>query len=398
MVFTNEQSSLCGNEEVMNVLMIVSWYTPKGNRELEAGVFHYEQSMDLKKHCNVALYYPFDKQIGERESKAEEWGLLTYRSKYRAGRFFRNKRQMMATMERIVEEFAPDIIHAHCGAGAGYFAIDLAKRFHLPMVITEHTPQEISKVDKKGYNHFLTKKAYAYSQANICVSKDSQAKLGKIFPECSFDVIYNGIVLPHFSLENKRYYRDGFINVAIVAILYDLEVKGMKYLLKAMEILKSSGKKFVLHHIGAGEYLEHFKQMAVELGIDDVCIFYGRCQREKLYEIVGEMDFFVSSSLMECSGVSVQEAMLLGKPILGTNSGGVDSLVPEQAGHIVERGNADALARGMLYMEENLSRYDGEWIRKYAHDSFAIDQISEKYMHLYEEVIGAWGKAGKRDA
>lgn len=110
------------------------------------------------------------------------------------------------------------------------------------------------------------------------------------------------------------------------------------------------------------------------------------------------MDFFVSSSLMECSGVSVQEAMLLGKPILGTNSGGVDSLVPEQAGHIVERGNADALARGMLYMEENLSRYDGEWIRKYAHDSFAIDQISEKYMHLYEEVIGAWGKAGERDA
>lgn len=381
--------------EVMNILMIVSWYTPKGSGELEAGVFHYEQSMDLKKHCNVALYYPFDKQISDKESKAEEWGLLTYRSKYRAGRFLSNKRQMMATMHRIVKEFKPDIIHAHCGAGAGYFAIDLAKKFHLPMIVTEHTPQEISKVDKKGYNHFLTKKAYGYSQANICVSKDSQEKLAKIFPDCSFDVIYNGIILPDYSLKVKHYYKDGYINVAIVAILYDLEVKGMKYLLKAMQILKRSGKKFILHHIGGGEYLDHFKKMAVDLGIDDVCIFYGRCERKKLYEIVGEMDFFVSSSLVESGGVSVQEAMLLGKPVLGTNSGGVDSLVPERAGHIVEKANAEALAQGMLYMEKNLEQYDREWIRNFAYESFEIENISQKYMQLYEKVMKEWKKAGE---
>lgn len=47
----------------MNILMIVTWYTPQNYKELEAGVFHYEQSMDLKKHCNVALYYPFDPDL-----------------------------------------------------------------------------------------------------------------------------------------------------------------------------------------------------------------------------------------------------------------------------------------------------------------------------------------------
>jgi len=263
----------------------------------------------------------------------------------------------------------------------------MAKKYNLPLVITEHTPIEISHVDKKGISYYLTKKAYHNSQANICVSEDSRMKLSKIFPECEFDVIYNGIILPDFSDNEKKYYKEGYINIVIVAILYDLEIKGMKYLLGAMKQLKEQGKKVYLHHIGAGQYLDHFIDLAKELGVDDVCTFHGRCERRKLYEIVNEMDFFVSASLMECSGVSVQEAMLLGKPVLGTNSGGVDSLVPKEAGHIVEKGSAEALAEGITYMEEHLSSYDTEWIKNYAFSSFEIGHISRKYIELYDKLI-----------
>jgi len=376
----------------MNVLMIVSWYTPMGREKLEAGVFHYEQSMDLKEYCNMAIYFPFDQDIQEEETAKEEWGLTTYRSKYTPGKVLQTKKQMKKTMARIIREFKPDIIHAHCGGAAGYYAVSLAKKYHLPMVVTEHSPVELTGVGKPGISHYFSKKAYSYSKANVCVSKDSRDKLSKIYPKCSFEVIYNGIILPEYEEGEKKYYKDGYINVGIVAILYDLEIKGLKYLLKAMEILKSQGKKFMLHHIGAGEYLEHFKQMAKDLDIEDVCIFHGGCDRKTLYEIVNEMDFFVSSSLVECSGVSVQEAMLLGKPVLGTNSGGVDSLVPKEAGHIVEKANAQALADGMEYMEKNLDSYDREWIRNYAHESFEIGNISLKYKELYERILREEGK------
>lgn len=366
--------------------MIASWYTPKGNETLEAGVFHYEQAMDLKKYCDVALFFPFDKNISEKETVEQEWGLLTYRSKYAVGRILRNRKYMMATMERIMKEFSPDIIHAHCGGGAGYYAVAMAKKYNLPLVITEHTPVEISRVDRKGISRYKTNIAYNNSQANICVSNDSKDKLSKLFPTCTFDVIYNGIILPEYEDTGRKYYKEGYINIVIVAILYDLEIKGLKYLLAAMKKLKEQGKKVYLHHIGAGQYLEHFINMAKELGIDDICTFHGRCERKKLYEIVNEMDFFVSSSLMECSGVSVQEAMLLGKPVLGTNSGGVDSLVPQEAGHIVKKGSSDSLVDGILYMGEHLDSYDREWIRRYAYESFEIDHISRKYVDLYERL------------
>lgn len=372
----------------MNILMIVSWYTPMGREKLEAGVFHYEQSMDLKaKGCNMAIYYPFDENISEDETCGEEWGLLTYRSHYEQRKVLKNQRQMKKTMARIMKEFKPDMIHAHCGGAAGFYSVPLSKKFGIPMIVTEHSPVELTGVDHFGVSYLFSKIAYKNSVTNVCVSRDSRDKLSAIYPKYPFQVIYNGIILPEYK-QTHKYYRQGYINIAIVAILYDLEIKGMQHLIPAMQILKEQGIKVVLHHIGAGEYLEHYQKMAEELGVSDVVEFHGACQRHELYEIVNEMDFCVSASMFECSGVSVQEAMLLGKPVLGTNSGGVDSLVPKEAGHIVQKGSKTALAEGIVYMMEHLQEFDREWIKNYAYDAFEIGNISEKYIRLYKKVCG----------
>lgn len=371
----------------MNILMMVSWYTPQGVEKLEAGVFHYEQAMDLKKHCNVAIYFPFDKDIQEKETKKEEWGLLTYRSKYKTCGILQAKKQIKRTMKRIVREFKPDIIHAHCAGGAGYYAITEGKRYHIPVIVTEHTPIGISHFNRIGLSRYFAKVAYSNSVANICVSNASRDELKNIFPQCDFDVIYNGIIFPDNIEYEKKYYVDGYINIVIVAVLYDLEIKGMKYLLKAMQLLKENNQKIMLHHIGGGQYLEYFKNMAQKLDIEDICVFHGVCERNELYRIEKEMDFFVSSSLVESAGMSVQEAMLLGKPILGTNSGGVDSLVPKEAGMIVEKGNAEVLKEGIIKMTEELEKFDTEWIQEYAYGNFEIGNISQKYIDLYNKVI-----------
>ena len=367
----------------MNILMMVSWYTEQGKDKLESGVFHYEQAMNLKKDCNVAIYFPFDKQIVENETVEEEWGLLTYRSKYIDKRRWKARIQIANTMKRIIAEFKPDVIHAHCAGAAGVYAVILGKRYHIPVVVTEHTPLGLSHADKLGISRLLSKIAYTKSDANICVSKALQKDLEIAFPKCKFDVIYNGTIAPTVTSESKKYYKKGYVNAVIVAILYDLEIKGMKYLLQAMRMIKKQGKKIVLHHIGGGEYLQHFQQMAKELDVEDVCIFHGRCDKDELYEIEAEMDFFVSSSLVESGGVSVQEAMLLGKPVVGTNSGGVDSLVPEEAGIIVEKASAEALRDGLLQMSSTVKNYDKEWIKQYAFRNFEIGNISDKYLQLY---------------
>ena len=102
------------------------------------------------------------------------------------------------------------------------------------------------------------------------------------------------------------------------------------------------------------------------------------------------MDFFVSASLFESSGISVAGAMLLAKPGLCTNSGGADSLVPDEAGHIVQTGSKEALADGIDYMIDHIADYDTDWIKRYACDSFEVGHISDKYIELYKKAIGEY--------
>lgn len=382
----------------MNVLMLVSWYTKKEEKILKTGVFHNEQANGLKEYCHTAIYYPFDWELKVGYTEGEEWGVQTYRSKYLVLRkpFLKiyarlyNIIMILCSFHKIRKRFKPDIIHAHVAAKAGYVAAILGKIYNIPVVITEHMPTELSNFEKRPSQRRLAGKAYGMSSYNVCVSEFSKMELEQMFPENKFHVIYNGIQAPlsYAHHEKKFCYREGYVNAVIVAVLYDKEIKGMQILLPALKQVILSGEKIILHHIGGGKYLDYYIKMADNLGLEKHCVFHGQCNREKLYEIVKEMDFFISASLVECSGVSVQEAMILGKPVLGTRSGGVNSLVPEEAGIIVDKGNQAALENGIKTMMRKGKEFDSEVIRNYAMEHFWIENVSRQYYEVYKSITG----------
>ena len=376
----------------MNVLMVTSWYSPKDAPVMTAGVFHYEQSMALQKYCRTALYYPYDTDLKTGFSAGEERGLMTYRRKQiaikipKVGAFF-HKMQILGDLRRICKEFAPDVIHAHCGIPAGRIAVRFAKRHGIPVVITEHCPMEQLQPENPARQKKLHD-AYAGSAANVCVSKDSMDRLQPYFPDCKFQVIYNGILAPEtMELENTVYAKPGKINCCIVAAFYSKEIKGYQYLLPAIAKLKAEGVPVMLHICGGGDYFEYYVNLAKELDIEDACIFYGNCSKAKVYSIVSQMDFNISASLFECSGVSVEEALLLGKPMLVTRSGGANSLVTDEVAIVVDKGSTDALVEGIRQMADRLPQFDSKQIRAYAEENFEIDHVSRQYMTLYGEIL-----------
>lgn len=375
----------------MKVLMIASWYFPKDAPVMTAGVFHYEQSMALQKYCDTALYYPYDTTLPTDFSKKEERGLLTYRRKPAKSPIPKlssllHKRQIMGDLKRICAEFQPDVIHAHCGIPAGRIAVQFGKKYGYPVVITEHCPMEQLPVENEAFRRKLH---YAYngSSANVCVSRDSMERLQPHFADCGFRVIYNGILSPeNVPMEDTVYARPGAVNCCIVAAFYSLDIKGYQFLLPAIARLKQEGFPVVLHICGAGDYFEHYVNLAKELDIEDCVIFYGNCSKAKVYSIVSQMDFNISASLFECSGVSVEEALLLGKPMLVTRSGGANSLVNDDVAIVVDKGSVHALVDGIKQMAKRLPDFDAAAIRAYAEENFEIDHVSRQYMALYESL------------
>lgn len=370
----------------MNVLMMVTWYSPKDAETMQAGVFHYEQSMDLKQHCNVAIYYPFDGKLQESFSEEEEKGILTFRSRMENGRPFYNRKKIFDDFKKINKTFRPDVIHAHVAVGAGIYAVLLGKRYGIPVVLTEHSPVGLAGYERK-YLRMMAGYVHSHTKYNACVSMNSKEELQALFPKCQFGVVYNGVIAPTGLKDKRNYRREGCVNVSIVAGFYSEWVKGYQFLLPAMKELVRQGYEIVLHIVGGGTYMEKYQKMAEELGIQDRCIFYGNCEKSQVYDIMSQMDFGLSTSLIECSGVSVQEALMLGKPMVVTKSGGANSLVTPETAIVVEKESSQAIVDGIKEMIARRNEFKDEEIRSYAYQNFEISEISKKYMKIYENVM-----------
>jgi glycosyltransferase involved in cell wall biosynthesis len=368
----------------MKVLFIVNWYTPKSEKTLQAGVFHYEQCIALQKYTDIRLYWPFDTEAETLESGMEN-GLYVYRSPMKGNKITR-RMHLYAFFERVIQEYQPDIIHANCANYSGYISAKLGEKYHIPVILTEHTP-----IEAMGLENSKNQKIYhyAYTHAvNICVSTDSMERLKKCFPDADFQVNYNGIINPsELTFEKKEYKRPDAVNCAIIAGFYSKDIKGYQYLIPAVKKVNDKGIPVVLHIVGGGQYEEYYRNFAKEIGADKYCIFYGQCNRERVYSIASQMDFCISASIYECSGVSVQEEMLLGKPVLVTRSGGANSLTTEDTAIVVDRNSTEALVNGLEEMAKRYKEFDAEKIQQYAIQNFEIAHVTESIMRSIRKLL-----------
>lgn len=205
-----------------------------------------------------------------------------------------------------------------------------------------------------------------------------------------FCTVCNGVVDPvrFISDRNGEYRIENGINMIIVAGFYDKDIKGFRYLLPALKIVNTNrNKKVYLHICGDGIYLPYYREYAKELGIEQFCRFYGHCDREHVFNIINQMDFGVSASLFESAGVSIEEMLLIGKPVVITTSGGVRSLVSEDNSIIVDKGSTEQLVSGINKMIEAYCSFDKDSIRRNALERFEMNYIVDKHVQLYKAIL-----------
>lgn len=369
----------------MKILIMPSWYAGKHDEVPVGGIFHYEQAIELSKKCEVAIYYPFDRTLDSEMSAEIERGLLTYRSYFMQKQRFLNIVRMIRTFCRINKEFQPDIIHAHVATEVGRYAVVLAKIFKKPLIVTEHSTMECSGV-AKGIGKIYGRMVYSQSKYNVCVSQNLQYKLQSVFPKYRFETIYDGITMPKVKSASNKYRKEGKTNIVLVAVLYSPDIKGIQFALPAIHKLIEEGEKIAFHIVGDGEYKEYYEKMAADCGIAEDCIFHGSCSKQKVFEIVNEMDFLLSASLLESFGCSLAEAMMLGKPVVATRSGGPESFVNDKVGILVDKGSETAIANGLREMIHKFSMYDADAIRQYAYDNFEMANVCNRYLKLYKTI------------
>lgn len=165
-------------------------------------------------------------------------------------------------------------------------------------------------------------------------------------------IIHVGIDVDNDKIEKVYKEKDEF-NIAVPANL--LEVKGHKYLIEAIAMLKFKGISIKCYFYGDGQLKEELGKMIKELKVEDEAKLFGSIAHNELLNLykTGFISAVILPSINTDKGehegipVSLMEAMANKVPVISTNTGGIPELLESNCGIIVEEKNPKQLAEAI---------------------------------------------------
>ncbi len=275
---------------------------------------------------------------------------------------------MQATARRVddaVEEFSPDVIHAHSPVLTGLPARRIAVRRGIPFVYEVRALWEDAAVDhgsssasglryrlSRGLESFLLRRADHVT--TICEGLRNEIIARGVSPE-QVTVIPNAVDIERFQFESPESEqrqsvanRERIFKVGFIGSFYRYE--GLDILLEATARLKTLGFRVTVVLVGGGPEDDTLRDLARKLEIEDVVEFTGRVPNTYVAGYYRKFDAMVyprrSSRLTEMvTPLKPLEAMANGRLVLATDIGGHRELMEDGVtGLLFPPGNAAALA------------------------------------------------------
>jgi len=206
-------------------------------------------------------------------------------------------------------------------------------------------------------------------------------------------VIYNGIDFSEFEKAKDLYRVRWEFGIdkdsRIIGSIGSLHPrKGHRFLIEAADILcrKYPDIKFMI--CGEGVLKKNLVELRDSFGLEDKVIFTGF--RKDISDVINAFDIVIQPSLEEGFGLSIIEAMILGKPVIATRVGGIPEIIKNSStGVLVQSKNPIALAQEIEYFLNNPEDRQkiGAEARKEVYSRFSLLTMIRKYESLYEDNI-----------
>lgn len=272
-----------------------------------------------------------------------------------------------------------DIAVAYLHGETSFYVIDKVnaeKKF-----LWVHNDYDKIKGDDSFFGKYFSKANRVVSISEACVEK-----LKVAFPDlrerfCMVPNLTSATLIRKMADERKpAEYKE---NLPIILSIGRLNVqKGFDFAIAAAEIMKKRGYHFEWYVLGVGELHDELTRLILEKNLKDCFKLLGA--RENPYPYIKHCTILAQTSRFEGKSVVLDEAKILGKPILVTNYSTVhDQIIEGEEGVIVET-DPMSIADGMIQMLESkqLRKTLSENLEKGCYDN--ADRVCE-YMQLFSE-------------
>ncbi len=290
------------------------------------------------------------------------------------------KLKNLTALRRFVREHKIELINAHTGTTHS-LAVAAALGQHIAVV---RTRSDARTIKRRPGSHFL----YKHTQRVIAAAdyiRDSFIKELKLPPR-QIVTVYQGVDMEGFSVEP-------FPKYPILGIVARLDpVKGHRYLIEAMDLLKSTYPSLRLRIIGQEENItvHQLHAMAEELRVDSQVDFYG--YQSNVAKVMSECSIgIISSTGSEAVSRVALEWMASGRPVIATKVGCLPEIVQEKVtGNLVEPKNAPALAAAiarLLHDQEKISTKGHAGFAR-VKNQFSMRGFIDKTLSVYQAALG----------
>jgi glycosyltransferase involved in cell wall biosynthesis len=300
-----------------------------------------------------------------------------------------------------LDEFQPEVVHAHHPYLMGDTAQRIAAARNLPLVFTHHTMYELYThyvpASAKGLARFV--KVLATGYANLCdhviaPSESTAAILKRRGVETPVAIVPTGLDIGRYAKGDGRSFREarGIPPKAFVVghVGRLAPEKNLGYLARAVArfLRGTPGARFLV--VGGGPSEKEVLDLFERRRVGDRVHFEGSLQGQDLVDAYHAMDVFAFASKSETQGMVLTEAMAAGVPVVALDAPGVREVVLDQRnGRRIEKQGVIPFADALLWVARlpaHRRRAVSVAARRTA-SRFSLRDCAQESLAVYERVV-----------
>ena len=283
----------------------------------------------------------------------------------------------------MAQEGYPDVIYSHFSCWAGYTAVELGKKHHIPVVNIEHFNKFINDRADKNLVQGL-KYVVENATCNIAVSGNLRRGMKRLTQTEKEITVVPNMINGGF-VYTPPVEHEGFVFSAVANLN-----KGKRFdlLIRAFCEAFSSDENVRLLIGGSGEEKDSLLKLIAENQRQHQIQLLGRLDRAQTIALYQSSDCFALPSAYETFGIVWREAMAVGRPVITTDHGGWS---PEEwsddFGAMIPVDDQKALVDALKSVKENYSGYDLEKISQFSQSHYGAKEIGKRLEAILEKAI-----------
>lgn len=314
----------------------------------------------------------------------------------------RQSRLLVPTCRRWRElvRFRPDIVHSHTFLGAGWEALNVARRLRVPLVGTNHwaigefggylpfAARLFARASVKAVTGYYSRCARVTGPSNSVVDEMRAFGLRRPATVVSNPVDTSLFHPPTTAEKICLKSRFGFSNATILYAGRLAIEKNIDVLIRALALLKHEVPPVMLALAGHGTARGRLERLARELNIADRVRFLGTLDKRTLADAYRAADVFCIASTSETQSMVLLQAMSSGLPAVGARWRALTEYIPDAAGFLAEAGRHEDFAARLatVLRQPSLRASMGDYAGRFA-QRFCTANVVAMWEDVYASTL-----------